>query len=369
MSETPRILLTGGHAGTTALAVIEEIQSRDDTKDWNLYWIGARQAVEGKKHPTLESQTLPKLGVTTYGLIMGRLQRRFTRYTIPSLLKIPFGFVHAFSLLKKIKPSVVLAFGGATAFPVVVVARILKIPIIVHEQTAAGGRANMYSSKFATKIAISRKTSEAFFPKEKIVLTGNPIIKAITKIRPKLQIGDPPVIYVTGGSRGSQTINTLIRNALPEIITKYHIIHQTGALDYRDYVELRNTLPEEQQRHYDVYETIPPQETYTIWTKADIVIGRSGANTVSEVIAIKRPAIFIPLPFAHNDEQTKNAEFAKIIGLATIIPEKNADKETFLEALRLVYSQWGAIVKHVYKKTSPDLSAAQHVVDLIKTFV
>src|SRR4029078_6811783 len=106
MNNDFRVLLTGGHAGTTALSVIEEMQSNENTKDWKLFWIGAQKAVEGKSSPTLESQILPKFGVTTYGIIMGRLQRKFTRYSIPALLKIPVGFVHALYLLKKIRPDV-----------------------------------------------------------------------------------------------------------------------------------------------------------------------------------------------------------------------------------------------------------------------
>jgi UDP-N-acetylglucosamine--N-acetylmuramyl-(pentapeptide) pyrophosphoryl-undecaprenol N-acetylglucosamine transferase len=369
MKPNVNILLTGGHAGTTALAVIEEIQSREDTKDWKISWIGAQHAVEGKKTKTLESQILPRLGIATYSIIMGRLQRKITRYTLFSLVKIPFGFIHAFYLLKKIRPQVILSFGGFAAYPVVVVGSFLKIPVVVHDQTAAAGRANLFSARFAQKVAISRVSCEKFFPKEKIVLTGNPIIKSIREIHPRLQISDPPVLFVAGGSRGSQTVNTIIRNILPELVRSFIVIHQTGPLDYRDFVELRNTLPEESQKHYELHEFIDPLEIHTFWRRADIFIGRSGANTVSESIAAKRPSIFIPLPFAYNDEQTKNAEYAKIIGLATIIPEKNVDKETFLQALSLVHKQWGKIVKHVYKKESPDIHAATNVVNLLKTFV
>lgn len=360
------VLLTGGHAGTTALAVIEEIKGRSDTKDWNLFWIGAQSAVEGRKVATIESSILPKLAVQCYSIITGRVQRRFTRYTIPALLKIPIGFLHAMILLRKIQPRVLLSFGGAAAFPVVVIAHLRKIPVLIHEQTAAAGRANLYSARFATRVALSRQTSEKYFSKEKAVLTGNPIMQSIAYIKPRLQIGDPPTLFVTGGSRGSQSLNILIRNALPELLPSYKIIHQTGTFDYRDFVELRNTLSEEDQKHYELYETIDPLEMYTFWMKADIVVARAGANTVSEVIAAKRPAIFIPLPFAYNDEQTKNAEYAKIIGLGTIIQEKNADRETFLEALHTVRSQWNAIVKHVYKKKSSDVEAARNIVELLK---
>ncbi len=366
MVNATKVLLTGGHAGTTALAVVEEIKSLPDTRDWNLFWIGARSAFEGRNVPTIESKILPQLGVKCFSIITGKIQRKFGRYTIFSIMKIPVGFIHAFLVLRRIKPQIILSFGGFAAFPVVIWGKVMKIPVVIHEQTAAAGRANEYSSRFARKIAISRVTSEKYFPKGKTVLTGNPLMHSITQVKSKLQMGDPPVIFVTGGSRGSRAVNTIIRNVLPDLLHKYIVVHQCGALDYKDLLALKDTLSPDIAKHYEVYETIDPWQMHTFWRRADIVVARSGANTVSEVIATKRPAIFIPLPLTPHDEQTENAEVAKIIGIATIIPEKNLDREIFLEALSLVYTNWYDIVKHVLKKESPDIHGSRNVVLLLK---
>lgn len=146
-----RIVLTGGHAGTTAIAVIEELIRRREI-NWDIYWIGAKKAFEGKSISTLESLHLPKLGVKHYTIISGRLQRKFTPWTIPSLIKIPISFFHAWKVLKQINPRVIISFGGYSAFPVVVAGALKRIPTVIHEQTAAVGRANKLSALFANNL-------------------------------------------------------------------------------------------------------------------------------------------------------------------------------------------------------------------------
>jgi UDP-N-acetylglucosamine--N-acetylmuramyl-(pentapeptide) pyrophosphoryl-undecaprenol N-acetylglucosamine transferase len=368
MDKDVKVLLTGGHAGTTALAVIQEIRKRKDTKDWIISWIGAKHAIEGKKVATLESVSLPQLGVACYSITSGRLQRTFTRFTIPSLLRIPIGLFHAFSLVRKIHPRIVLSFGGYAAFPVVLSAWLLRVPVVIHEQVATAGRSSIASSRFASKIAISRKTSVKFFPKSKTVLTGNPIMESIASLPPKKKIGNPPVLFVTGGSRGSQSINSIISALLPSLLSDFEVIHQTGSLDFDQMKRVRDELSPTLSKRYTVLETIVPLTMHTFYERADIVLGRSGANTVSEVLMLKRPSIFIPLPFAYNDEQKANALFAKEFGLAEIIDQKDATPEGVYTILKKITSDWQDIVSGVLKKESPDVHAAQNVVDLLLTY-
>lgn len=369
MDSTKRVLLTGGHAGTTALAVIEEIRKREETKNWRLFWIGAKRAIEGKNLPTIESQILPKFGVTCFSITMGRLQRRFSRYTIPSYLKIPIGFFHAFLLLSKIKPDVVLAFGGFAAFPVVVVSWVMRIPVIIHEQTAAAGRSNLASSYFATKIALSRESSREFYPKDKTIMTGNPVTEKIRSIPPKKKMENPPVLFITGGSRGSQPLNMLVEALLDQLVKDFMVIHQTGTLDI-DYFEKRmEKLPPHAKNRYELTATIDPMLMYKYWERADIVLARSGANTTSEALMTKRPSLFIPLPFAHNDEQTKNARFNKEFGLSDYIAQDNSDPQTLYAKLLEIKQNWYEIIQKVSKKESPDRDGAKNVVDVLRKYV
>ncbi|MGA2910754.1 MAG: UDP-N-acetylglucosamine--N-acetylmuramyl-(pentapeptide) pyrophosphoryl-undecaprenol N-acetylglucosamine transferase [Candidatus Microgenomates bacterium] len=361
-----RLILTGGHAATTAIAVVEQIKS--EGKDWKLYWIGVKNAIEGKKVVTLESEALPRLGVRFLPLITGRLQRRFTLWTVPSLLKIPVGFIQSFYYLLKIKPKAILSFGGFASFPVVFNANLLGIPVVIHEQTSRAGRANLLSAKFASVIAISRKESEKYFPGKKLVITGNPVMKEIIRVKPKSKPGDPPTIFVTGGSRGSQSINDAIEKILRVILSKYRVIHQTGGLDYLKFSEIKQKLPQALRNNYEVFVRVNPLEVYKIYSRCDLVVARAGANTVSEIMAVKRPAILIPLPISFKDEQTGNASIATDWGIAEIIPQSKLSSNLLLREIERMISKYSSIIGVVRFKKSPDLDASKNLLRLIDEY-
>jgi UDP-N-acetylglucosamine--N-acetylmuramyl-(pentapeptide) pyrophosphoryl-undecaprenol N-acetylglucosamine transferase len=313
-----KIVLTGGHAATTALAVYQALKKKDENCE--VFFVGSKYAIEGSRVFTLEYESLPKKGITFIPITAGRLQRKFTLYTIPSLFKIPVGFLQSFNFLWKVKPDVVLSFGGYAAFPVVVAAKLLGIPVVLHEQTAAAGRSNLAAYRFATKIALSRQSSLEYFP-EKSVVIGNPVTEEISKIKKKTAHGNPPVIFITGGSRGSQNLNKAVKDALPDLLKKYKVIHQTGELDYKEFDGRKRDLSLGDR--YEVFPRVMPEKMAEYLSDADLVIGRSGANTVSEALVAGRPAIYVPLPISYLDEQTKNAMYAKSLGVAEVINQKD----------------------------------------------
>lgn len=358
-----KIVLTGGHAATTATAVVQEIIS--EKKGWEIFWIGALSAFEGKNVSSLESQILPELGVKFLPITTGRLQRKFTVYTIPSILKIPFGFLQALLYIVKVRPALVLSFGGYSAFPVVVAAKIFGIPIVLHEQTAVYGRANILAAAFATRIALARESSLEFFPKEKCTVTGNPVMAEITKIGVKEEVSHPPAIYITGGSRGSQSINETVGKALVELTAKYKLYHQTGELDYGKFKKLKERMPGSLSINYSPFSRVDPLGVAAIYEKADVVISRAGANTVSEIVVAKRPAILIPLPISYMDEQTRNAEFAVDFGIAKIITQKDLTPGILIKALDEMLLTRAAIIRKVAKKKSPDVKAAGSLVKIL----
>lgn len=365
--EKSDIVLTGGHAATTAVAVVEEIIS--ENLNWNLYWLGVKNAIEGTKVATLESEVLPKLGVKFIPLTTGRIQRRFTFWTIPSILKIPVGIIQAFFLLLKIRPKIILSFGGYASFPVVVSARMLNIPVVIHEQTSVAGRSNLASGKFASQIAISRVESEKYYGSMRCILTGNPVMKEITKINPKLKLAKIPTIFVTGGSRGSQKINEALEGVLKRLLSKYKIIHQAGGLDYLKFSDIKQKLPKALRDNYNVFVRVNPLEVYKTYKISDIVVARAGANTVSEIMTIKRPAILIPLPLSYLDEQLKNARIAHDMGVAKIINQKDLTPEVLFRAIEESIKNYSSIVNKVRFKNSPDKGGAKNVVRVLKGFV
>ena len=335
-----KLLLAGSHAATPAYAVAQEIKKRK--LSWKIHFIGKKWGMEGENLETLEYEELPKLGVKFHPLESGKIQTKFTRYTIPALFKIPFGFIKSLVYLLKIKPDLTLSFGGASGALTSFWSFVLSIPVIIHEQTASAGRANIFSARFARKIMISRESSKQFFPASKIVLTGNPLNPELSLVLPHTSYVIPHTILVTGGSRGSTRINAALEKILPSLKKKYEVIHLNGK-NRLSFSEMAETL-----------------------LRTDIVVGRAGANTVSEIIALKKPSILTPIPWSYKDEQTKNAEFARNFGIARILLQAELTPERLEREIENLVKDYPNILKRVKNKVSPDLDASKKVVDILE---
>ena len=349
------ILMTGGHAGSTAYALTQSLR-KNKNYDLDIYFVGSKQAVEGHSVSTLEEDALPELGVKFIGINAGRLQRKFTKHTILSLLKIPVGFFQSFWYLIKIRPDIIVSFGGFASFPVVLSAFILKIPILIHEQTAAVGRANKLSQKMADKIAVSRSESVLYFDKTKTVVTGNPVSLDVVKMKPRTRLPLRPTIMITGGSRGSEFINQTVQEILPTILKHYNVIHQVGLANKNKYKIRQN---------YQVYGRISPKDWPLFLEKADIIISRSGANIVSEILIAKKPSILIPIPWSYMDEQTQNAKYAFSSGGIKILNQSDLNPKSLLDAVNSVRQNWQTMVKNMINFKSEDINASDKLADLI----
>lgn len=330
-----KIAITAGGGGhfAPALALISLLP-----KDWEVILFGRKYVFEGDRTESLEYKTAQEQHIPFISLTTGRLQRKFTRHTLASFLKLPVGFFQAYMALRREKPDAVMSFGGYVSLPVVVSAFFQNIPVVVHEQTLGVGLANKLSAFFAEKVCISFEESEKFFPKEKVILTGNPVKKfSINDLPFQISKEDLPLLYITGGSSGSHAINVLIENGLEELLIKYRIIHQTGdAREFQDFEKLeekqKNLSPELQKRYY-VTKFVSPFDVGSVISASDIVISRAGMNSVCELMYFGKPSIFIPLPFAQENEQGKNAEFAKKIGMAEVLEQDSATTQTLLQTI------------------------------------
>lgn len=327
-----KIVVIGGHF-TPALAVVEKL------KEHEILFIGRKYALEGDKALSFEYQEIQKLGIKFKSLIAGRLQRKFTIHTIPSLLKFPVGFFQSLFILRSFKPDVILGFGGYVQLPVIFSAAILRIPIIIHEQALTAGLANKIASHFASKVCISWKSSENSFPKEKIVLTGNPIrkeiIQALTNDSKQSSIH---TIYITGGSLGSHALNQLVEGSLNRLSKSLRIIHQTGdAKEFKDFERLsflREDL--ENKNHYFIKKFLNAAEVGEVLKKVDLVVSRAGINTITELIYLNKPCFLIPLP--QGKEQKINAEFVKGLGLAEVREEEELNPTIFIDAIKNMFA-------------------------------
>jgi len=358
------IVLCGGHAATTALSTIEELIRRKKVADWNLIWIGSKKAIEGKRTQSLESQVFTKMGLKTYSIISGRLQRKFTLWTIPSLIKVPFGFINAFFLILKLRPKVVVSFGGYAAVPVVVSSWLLRVPVVIHEQTTTIGLANKLSLPFADKICLGREESRQYCHKKNCILVGNPIMTQIAEIETKEKMGNPPTVFITLGSRSSRNVNNIVSEILERLLEKYRVIHITGEADFAKFAKVRN-------ENYEVYPTVDPLAIDNLYRQADIVVARAGANTVSEIIATGRPALLIPIPWSYLDEQKKNALVAQEIGIARILEQSKLSAETMLSEINVLIEGWQKMISKAKDNDNDilDREASRKLVDQILKFV
>lgn len=340
MEKIKKIVIIGGHP-TPAIALIDLLEQK---KEIEIHFFGRVRSTEGDRAESLEYKLLSdRKSVIFHPITTGRLQRSFTKYTIPSLLKIPLGFFQSLYLLIKVRPKLVVAFGGYLSVPVVICAAILRIPIIIHEQTSVPGLSMKITSKFARKIFISFRSSQDLFNKTRTFFSGNlirqellrpqiPEKSLLTFLNKKL-----PLIYMTGGGQGSKLINDFITNNFDELCKlPYKYVIQTGSLQNSTSLtslseKIKSSPLGDKFFISDHFET---KDVAAIYYKKPIVFGRSGANTVTEIFHFKLPAIFIPLGIAAGSEQLQNAQLFSNAGLAVTIGGNELNLNTFGKALK-----------------------------------
>jgi UDP-N-acetylglucosamine--N-acetylmuramyl-(pentapeptide) pyrophosphoryl-undecaprenol N-acetylglucosamine transferase len=269
-------------------------------------------------------------------ITMGKLQR-VANVSLPSeVSKIPFGVGQSLKILYQEKPQVVLCFGSYVSIPVAFAALVLRIPVIIHEQTQEAGLANKIIAPFAFKICISFESSRKYFPKNKTILTGNPIRQSIKNPGRFSLINfkeDLPVIFITGGSQGSHKINEFVFPALRQLTKIANVLHQTGDSKFKDFEKLsREKKKLENSQRYKPIKFLSPDEFGAVLGKAALVIGRAGANTVNELLYLEKPCLLIPLSFAQRDEQARNAGLIKDGGLGEVTNE-NTSAEVFVKKI------------------------------------
>jgi UDP-N-acetylglucosamine--N-acetylmuramyl-(pentapeptide) pyrophosphoryl-undecaprenol N-acetylglucosamine transferase len=354
-----KVVIIGGHM-SPALAVIEQLKNED------IFYLGRKYTFEKDMAISLEYEEVVKLGIPFYSINAARLQRKFTKQTIPSLLRFPSGFLQSVKILKQIKPDVVLGFGGYVSLPVVLAAYLLKIPIVIHEQTLEVGVANKIESKFANKVCMSWESSQKYFPKEKTILTGNPLGSTILQTKP-INRNNLPILYITGGSGGSHVINILVEKSLDKLLEKFIVVHQTGdSKEFNDFDRLqikKDKLDSSILNRYHLQRFYSPAEMAQNLASATLVVGRAGINTVTELIYLEKPALLIPLPFAQKNEQLKNAIFLKELGLGEIGIQKVLTPEIFAER---IFKMLENLKIYQLKKRNIILDAAYNIVKVLK---
>jgi len=321
MTETRKIILTGTHL-TPAIEFINQLKS-DKEIDWEIYYLGRLYNSSVTKEPSIESIVIPKIKIKFYGINCGKFDRRWLPNTLRGLPQINSGFKEASLLLKKIKPHLVVSFGGYVSVPVVVAAWYQKIISVTHEQTSTLSLATKINALFCRYVALS-------FPlkitSDKYLLTGNLLRREIFNShsaefeRKKYNLKKFPLIFLTAGNQGSHHLNLVLNNLLPKLSLKYTIIHQCGQKDYPLFKKLSSKFPS-----YIVKDYINSTNIGWVFHHCQVIISRAGANTIQEIEALKLSSIIIPLPVSQQDEQQKNALWLQKKSPKNTIIIKDAD--------------------------------------------
>lgn len=288
---------TGGHI-YPAIAIANELKLR--FPDAEFLFVGAKDK--------MEMQKVPQAGYAINGLWIAGLQRRFTLDNSLFPIKLLSSLLKSRTIIRNFKPDVVIGTGGFASGPLLQMANSLNIPTVIQEQNSYPGITNKLLSKKANKICVAYEKLERFFPKEKIVFTGNPVRQDLLEIDSKR---DEAIAYfnldsskktllILGGSLGARRVNQLIEKEIYNIVSHdIQVIWQCGKLYFEDYKHYSDG------KNVSVFAFIDRMDL--VYAAADFVISRAGASSVSELCLVGKPVIFIPSPNVAEDHQTKNA--------------------------------------------------------------
>ena len=275
----------------------------------------------------------------------GKLRVYFSPLNILDAILTFFATLRAFSQLFNIYPDVVFSKGAYPSFPVTTAARLLGIPIIIHESDTVPGRANKIAGKYAKRIAISYPEAAQFFPEEKIALTGNPIRPEL--LEPVSQgayeaLGlseGVPTIFIIGGSQGAEVINDVMMNAGSKLLDSYQIIHQVGPKNLASFKATMDIVLEKHE-HKNRYKMLPyldVEQMRMAASVADLIISRGG-STIFEIAVWETPSIIIPITKTNGDHQRKNAYAYARTGACEVIDENNLTPNLFVAEIDRIYN-------------------------------
>lgn len=336
-----KIVFTGGGTGGhfyPLIAVAEELNTlvdRQNIAEAHFYYFGDSE---------YDKQALFEQGIEFRQINAGKLRLGGSSKNISDIFRTLGGVVQALVALFSVFPDVVFAKGGYSSFPTLCAARILGIPVMIHESDSVPGRVNIWAGKFAKRIAVSYPDAVKFFKKkDRIAHTGQPIRHAVSHVTKhgsqeylKLQ-EDLPTLFILGGSQGAQRINDAIAKIIPQLLTQYQVIHQVGEQNLEEYnIRLDAILEGNQYRNrYKVFGFLNQLAMSMSAGVASLVISRAG-STIFEIALWEVPSIIIPIPEDLSRDQRSNAFSYARTGAAEVIEEKNLGSHVLLAEIERI---------------------------------
>ena len=351
---------TGGHI-YPAIAIANELKLR--FPDAEFLFVGAKDK--------MEMQKVPQAGYEIEGLWIAGLQRKLTLQNLLFPLKVTSSLLTSRKIIKAFNPDVVIGTGGFASGPLLQMANMMKIPTVIQEQNSYPGITNKLLSKKADAICVAYENLERFFPKDKIVFTGNPVRQDLLEIDSKRKEAikyfnlnpNKKTLLVLGGSLGARRLNQLIEKEIYNLVSKdIQIIWQCGKLYYHDYNHFSDGQLVQVVSFIDRMDLV--------YAAADFVISRAGASSVSELCLVGKPVIFIPSPNVAEDHQTKNAKAIVDKNGAILIKENELDFtfETIFSNLIFNENLQKELSENIKKLARPNATKdiVEQIVKLIK---
>lgn len=329
-----KVIISGGGTGGhifPAIAIANAIRKK--YPDSEILFVGAKGRMEMEK--------VPQAGYNIIGLWISGLQRKFTARNILFPFKVISSSLKAMIIVRRFKPDVVIGTGGYASWPVLNAAARRGIPTIIQEQNSHAGLSNRKLAKKVSRICVAFDGMENYFPKEKIVMTGNPVREEVVKLQGKKERGaeffriEPTrkTVLIVGGSLGARSINIAMQHCLPKLqAAGYQVIWQTGK---NFLIDANAFVTQNGCRATRVYDFITKMDY--AYAMASVVVSRAGAIAVSELCLAGIPTILIPSPNVAEDHQTKNAEALANRGAAILIKDNEANEklgDTILDLLK-----------------------------------
>ena len=359
----PRFIISGGGTGGhiyPAVAIANELKTRFPEAEF--LFVGAKDK--------MEMQKVPQAGYEIKGLWISGIQRKLTLDNAMFPFKLLSSMWNSFKIIKSFKPDVVIGTGGFASGAVLKVASMLNIPTVIQEQNSFPGITNKLLAKKANKICVAYENLERFFPKDKMILTGNPVRQDLINDASKSEAiayfkldENKKTVLVLGGSLGARRINQLIEKELDFLLSQnIQIIWQCGKLYLNDYTKYN------EKENVQVVAFIDRMDL--VYAAADVVISRSGASSVSELCIVGKPTIFIPSPNVAEDHQTKNAKAISDKKGAILIRESELETqfETVFSDLISNESKQAELSQNIKKLALPNATKqiADEIIKLIK---
>ena len=350
-----KIILTGGGTAghvTPNLALIPALKKRD----YEIRYIGSYQGIE--------KRLAENAGIPYDGISSGKLRRYFDLKNFSDPFRVLKGYGEACRLLKKYQPDVIFSKGGFVSVPVVLAAKRYRVPTILHESDMTPGLANRLCIPSAAKICCNFPETLQHLPEDKAVLTGSPI-------REELLQGDrlaglqythlsaaKPILLVIGGSLGAVAVNQMIRSLLPRLLSSFQIIHICG----------KGHLDESLigRPGYVQYEYVDAPLKH-LFAAADLAVSRAGANSICELLALRKPNVLIPLSAAASrGDQLLNAASFEKQGFSTVLKEEDMNQDTLFDAIQDTYEHRADFISRM--KQSSLGNAVETIADLIDQY-